>query len=93
MKNSNVPLHKIARKSICDAVNKGNTLVVGITATPNPLRKLACPLNQIPIDTSNLHHFIERETIHYTSINSILTQIPLGKRGGMYIKNVQKTIE
>ena len=91
--DGDVPLHKIAREAICEAVNQGKTLVVGITATPNPLRKLACPLNQISIDTSKLHHFVERETIHYRSINSILTQIPPGKRGGMYIKHVKKMIE
>ena len=33
----------IARDAICEAVSGGRTLVVGITATPKPLERLACP--------------------------------------------------
>ncbi len=80
--------HKIARKAICDAVNRKNVLVVGITATPDFLDELECPIKQIPIDTTNLRHYTQKETIYYSSINSILAQIPLGKRGGLYVQHV-----
>lgn len=33
----------IARDAICEAASGGRTLVVGITATPEPLERLACP--------------------------------------------------
>lgn len=87
-----VDVHKVARSAICDVVNRGNVMVVGISATPKPLEKLACELKDIPIDRSNLRHYTEKETIRYASINSILTQIPLGKRGGLYVKHVQPMI-
>ena len=82
-------IHKVARSAICDAVKRGNVMVVGISATPKPLEKLDCELKDIPIDRSELHHYTEKTIIPYASINSILTQIPLGKRGGLYVKHVQ----
>ena len=85
----NIDVHKVARSAICEAVKRGNVMVVGISATPKPLEKLACELKEIPIDRSNLHHYTENEIIPYASINSILTQIPTGKRGGLYVKHVQ----
>lgn len=87
--NQNVDVHKVARTAICNAVKRGNVMVVGISATPKPLEKLDCALKDTPIDRSNLHHYIENEIIPYASINSILTQIPTGKRGGLYVKHVQ----
>ena len=88
----NIDVHKMARSAICDAVNNGNVMVVGISATPKPLEKLACKLKDIPIDRSDLRHYTEREIIPYASINSILTQIPTGRRGGLYVKHVQPMI-
>ena len=85
-----INVHKIARASICRAVNNGKVLVVGITATPKPLERLACPLVSVPIDRSDLKCYTQKETIRYSSINSILTQISLGKRGGLFVKHVQQ---
>ena len=89
----NVNVHKEARAAICEAVKRGNVMVVGISATPKPLEKLACELKDIPIDRSNLHHYIENEIIPYASINSIVTHIPLGKRGGLYVRHINKLIK
>lgn len=88
-----IKVHQIARAAICNAVKRGNVLVVGITATPKPLEKLACQLKSIPIDKTNLKHYTEKDTIKYCSINSILSQIPFGKRGGLYVKRVHQMIQ
>ena len=90
--SEDINVHRIARTSICKAVNNGKVLVVGITATPKPLERLACPLISVPIDRSDLNCYTQKETIRYSSINSILTQIPLGKRGGLFVKHVKSMV-
>ena len=40
----------IARDSICEAIKRGKTLFVGITATPDFLSKLYCPKHSVQID-------------------------------------------
>lgn len=85
-------VHQKARSAICNAVRSGKVMVVGITATPEPLEKLSCQQKLIPIDTTNLHCYKENKIIPYCSINSLLQQIPLGKRGGLYVKHVKPMI-
>lgn len=85
-----VNLHKIARQAICDAVNRGNVTVTGITATPKPLQKLKCDLYCVPIDRSNLRHFTENHEIHYSDLNAILDKIKLGMRGGIYMARIKQ---
>lgn len=88
-----IPVHKIARKAICDAVNRSNVMVVGITATPKPLEKLDCDLYCVPIENrENLRHFTENKQIPYASIDSVLAQIQLGMRGGIYMTRVKQMI-
>ncbi len=84
-----VNVHKIARNAICNAVNHGNVMVVGITATPKPLEKLNCELHEVPIDRTNLHHYTENNTILYSKLNSVLDKIKPGMRGGIYMKHVK----
>lgn len=83
---------KIARAAICDAVNRGNVTVTGITATPKPLEKLKCGLFCVPIDRTDLRHFVEENVIHYTNLDTVLGEIKLGMRGGIYMKRVKPMI-
>jgi len=83
-----IPYHKIARAAIEAAVNNGNVIVVAISATPKALMKLACPLKEIPIDKSDLRHYTEKNTIPYARIEDALEAVPLGQRGGLYVKHV-----
>ena len=87
-----INLHKIARAAICDAVNRGNVTVTGITATPKPLEKLKCGLFCVPIDRTDLRHFVEGNVIHYTNLDTVLGEIKLGMRGGIYMKRVKPMI-
>lgn len=88
-----VNLHKIARQAICDAVNRGNVTVTGITATPKPLEKLKCCLYCVPIDRTNLRHFTENYEIRYSDLNAILDRIKLGMRGGIYMARIKQMKE
>ena len=89
----NINVHRIARQAICDAVNRGNVTVVGITATPKPLEKLKCQLKPIPIDRTNLHHYIERSTVRFANLESIMDSLSVGMRGGLYIKHVKPMMD
>ena len=85
----------IARNAIRDAVLIGKTTIIAITATTEYLRKLPCPQKDIPIDRENLHHYTEKEVIHYASIEQVLRAIPQDKRGALYTMRIgqMKTFE
>ena len=85
----------IARNAIRDAVLIGKTTIIAITATTEYLLKLPCPKKDIPIDRENLHHYTEKETIHYASIEQVLRAIPRDKRGALYTTRIgqMKTFE
>ena len=78
----------IARNAIRDAVLIGKTTIIAITATTEYLLKLPCPKKDIPIDRENLHHYTEKETIHYASIEQVLRAIPQDKRGALYTTRI-----
>lgn len=78
----------IARDAICKAVSDGRTLVVGITATPEPLANLCCPLFSIPIDQSALRQYENKETKYYSSLPQLFAQLPQGKHGMLYAKRI-----
>jgi len=87
-----VNLHKVARKAICDAVNRGNVKVIGITATPKPLEKLECCLYCVPLDRANLRHFTAEKEIRYIDVNTVIDKITPGMRGGLYTPHVMDLI-
>jgi len=78
----------IARDALCEIAEKHNTLVVGITATPEPLSKLACAQYFVPIDTDVLRQYEVRETRTYASLPQVLEQIPSGKIGMLYVPHI-----
>lgn len=79
----------IARDAICEAATGGRTLVVGITATPEPLERLACPQHIVPIDQSVLRQYENKEVRPYSSLPQLFSQIPEGKRGMLYTKHIE----
>lgn len=89
---TDIPTHSFARQAIDRACWMGDAYVIGITATPEPLNKLSALKKFIPVDKTNLHHYIETQTIPYASINSLLENIELGQKGGIYIQHVQPII-
>lgn len=83
----------IARESICAAVVRGKTLFVGITATPDYLKKLRCPQYNVPLDTSVLKHYTVKETVYYASINQLMQRLPVTKRGALYVPRITQMNE
>lgn len=78
----------IARDALCYIAEHTQTLVVGITATPEPLERLACAQHMVPIDTSVLRQYENRETRSYASLSQALEQIPQGKIGMLYVPHI-----
>ena len=89
-----------AKNSIIDAVIRGKTLFVGITATPdflyllyNKKTKQYCPQYDVIIDTSELKHYTEKRIVHYASINQLLANILPNEHGALYVSRVTQMIE
>ena len=68
----------IARDAICEAAQGDRTLVVGITATPEPLEKLACPQHLVPIDAAELRQYENHSIRPYGSLRQTLENLPQG---------------
>ncbi|MBR5546917.1 MAG: DEAD/DEAH box helicase family protein [Clostridia bacterium] len=83
----------IARDAICRAVWNCDTLVVGMTATPDNIGQLNCWINPLPIDTAALHHYETKNTYYYANLSELLWYLPKGKRGALYVTQVEKMLE
>ena len=78
----------IARDAICEAAANPSIMVVGITATPEPLDKLACPQHIVPLDASQLRQYENRTIQPYSSLRQTLENLPRGKTGMLYVPHI-----
>jgi len=78
-----------ARDTICQLAAEPSILVVGITATPEPLDKLACPQHIVPIDSSELRQYENRTIQSYSSLPQIIENLPSGKVGMLYVPHIR----
>ena len=78
----------IARDAICEAAANPNIMVVGITATPEPLEKLHCPKHIVPIDATELRQYENHSIQPYSSLRHTLENIPCGKVGMLYVPRI-----
>lgn len=78
----------IARDAICEAAANPSIMVVGITATPEPLEKLRCPIYQVPIDVAELRQYENYSLRYYSSLRHTLENIPCGKIGMLYVPRI-----
>ena len=83
----------IARDALCEAAANPDIMVVGITATPEPLEKLNCPQHILPIDTTELRQYENRSIQPYSSLRQTLGNIPLGQVGMLYVSRIHQMKE
>ena len=83
----------IARDAICEAATNPAIMVVGITATPEPLEKLRCPIYQVPIDAAELRQYENQSVLRYSSLQHTLENLPQGKEGMLYVPHIRKMKE
>ena len=84
---------EIARNAIINAVWGGKTLIVGTTATPEPLSRLSCPQNLISIDTTSLRQYENKTIIRYSGIRQVLERLPPNQKGAVYVAHIEQMKE
>lgn len=84
---------EIARNAIINAVWGGKTLIVGMTATPEPLSRLSCPQNSISIDTASLRQYENKTIIRYSGIRQVLERLPPNQKGAVYVARIEQMKE
>ena len=83
----------IARDAICRAVWNCDTLVVGMTATPDNMCQLNCWINLMPIDESSLRQYENKNVYCYANLPDLFRYLPKGNRGVLYVTQVEKMQE
>ena len=83
----------VARDALCQAVRSSKTLVVAMTATPDALEHMKCPQYTIPIDTSELRQYENRNVVHYASFKGLIQNLPLQQIGAIFTIQVKQMIE
>ena len=79
----------IARDALCEAAANPSIMVVGITATPEPLDKLACPQHIVPIDSNELRQYENHNIKPYASLRQTLENLPRDKVGMLYVPHIR----
>lgn len=85
--------HSIARAGLERAVKAGNSIVIALTATPNNIYKeFHAPAAEIPIDQSELIQYDIGQTVEYTNLDSVLSEVEVGSVGLCYITRITQMI-
>jgi len=84
-------LHSIAKSGLEQAVKRNKSVVIALTATPNTIYKeFQASSTEIPIDQSELIHYEVEETIGYTNLDSVLSEIEIGSVGLCYMTRISQ---
>ena len=71
--------HSIARSGLENAVKGGSATVIALTATPNTIsNEFHAPAVEIPIDQTELIHYEVGQTVCYTNLDAVLSEVEVG---------------
>ena len=85
--------HSVARAGLERAVKDGKAVVIALTATPNTIYKeFHAPATEIPIDQTELIHYEVQQTVGYTNLDSVLSEIEVGSVGLCYFSRITQMI-
>ena len=85
--------HSIARGALELAVKDSPATVIALTATPSTIKAaFNAPAVEIPIDQKELKQYEVKETVGYTNLDSVLSQIEVGTVGLCYISRIHNMI-
>jgi len=85
--------HSLARSVLELSVKEGNTTVIALTATPATIKDaFNAPTVEIPIDQNELIQYEVKETVGYTNLDSVLSQVDIGTVGLCYISRIHNMI-
>lgn len=83
--------HSIARSGLENAVKSGSATVIALTATPNTISKeFHAPSVEIPIDQTELIHYEVGQTVGYTNLDAILSEVEVGSVGLCYLSRISQ---
>jgi len=91
---SKVPnYHSIARGALELAVKEEAATVIALTATPSTIKEaFKAPAVEIPIDQTELKQYEVKETVGYTNLDSVLSQMDVGTVGLCYISRIHNML-
>lgn len=82
---------KLALTELEGAPEFSNAIVLALSATPAPIfEHMRGTLYRVPIDTSQLYHYIENTTSTFTSIEKFARQQVCGVKGIIYTDHITK---
>lgn len=84
-------LHSIAKNGLEQAVKQGNATVIALTATPNLIYKdFQANTKEIYIDQNELIQYEVKETVNYTTLDFVLSNIEVGSIGLCYMHRISQ---
>lgn len=85
--------HSVARAGLERAVMTGKSVVIALTATPSTVYgEFHAPVVEIPIDQKELIHYEIGQTVGYTNLDSVLSEVPVGSVGLCYLSRISQMI-
>ena len=85
--------HSVARNALELAVKNSPATVIALTATPSTIKDaFNAPVVEIPIDQKELKQYEVKETVGYTNLDSVLSQMDVGTVGLCYISRIHNMI-
>lgn len=81
--------HSVAKNALEIAVENQRTTVIALTATPDRIkREFNAPQFDVPVDQTELVHYIEGEAVPYTDLDFVLSAIAPDEIGLCYISHI-----
>ncbi len=85
--------HSIARGALELAVKDSPATVIALTATPATIKDaFNAPSVDIPVDQTELKQYEVKETVGYTNLDSVLSQVDVGSVGLCYISHIRNMV-
>lgn len=81
----------MARAGLERAVKNGNSIVIALTATPNTISKeFSAPAVEILVDQTELIHYEVGQTVGYTRLDAVLSEVEVGSVGLCYLSRISQ---
>ena len=91
--NAAINYHIKAQWQLEDIIRNTDTIVIGLTATPERVQKhMRCVINQVRVD-SNVRRLTTEETHTYTNLVNLLSEQSKEETGILYIERIEKMKE
>ena len=85
--------HSVARGALELAVKDSPATVIALTATPDTIKEaFNAPSTEVPINQKELKQYEVKETVGYTNLDSVLSQVDIGSTGLCYISRIHNMI-